>query len=89
MDKTTSLGLSLKNDATWIEPRSVHLEDLIIKPTSIMEMKASDQDSHVGATLFYLLTTDRHIIGILLVYPFWIHSEPDLVLGPHPKFLPC
>lgn len=54
-----------------------------------MEMKASDQDSHVGATLFYLLTTDRHIIGILLVYPFWIHSEPDLVLGPHPKFLPC
>ena len=31
----------------------------------------------------------RHIIRILLRYPFWIHSGPDLGFGPHPKFLHC
>lgn len=53
-----------------------------------MEVKRSDQDSHLGPTVSHLLTTDTHI-RILLRNPFWIHYGPDLVLGPHPKFLHC
>lgn len=73
----TSLSLSLSqkwHHVVWAL-RSLYLEELIIKPTSIMEMKASDQDSLVGTIVFHPLITDRHIIGILLRYPFWFTQD--------------